>query len=179
MANQGLTANTQTTLLENEGNQLVGIHNVTRDGQYMGTMKVGTGATLRQVAVNVPLESAYQPGVILDERQVGEHYELDVEFVEQTLQNLGVLFDASNAAGMNTAYVGVRNRLATKSQWCIYTTGPDGKNRRWTFYRAWVHPRGDTNIGHPTEVANVPLTLVISKDNTRPESACFWEVTDY
>jgi hypothetical protein len=179
MATQGLTANTQTTLQENEGNQLVGIHNVTADGQYMGSMKVGTGATLRQIAVNVPLESAYQPGVILDERQVGEHYELDCEFVEQPLANLRILFDTGQAAGASKLTVGKRSRLATKRQWCIYTEGPDGKNRCWTFYRAWVHPRGDVNIGHPTEVANVPVTLIISPDNTRPDTDCFFEVRDY
>lgn len=179
MAIQGLTANTQTTLQENVGNQLVGIHNVTRDGQYMGTMKVGTGATLRQIPTNVPLESAYQPGVILDERQVGERYELDLEFVEQTLQNLITLFDNNGVASPTFASFGQRNRLATKSQWCIYTEGPDGKNRRWTFYRAWVHPRGDVNIGHPTEVANIPVTLVIAPDNTRPDNSNLYEISDY
>jgi hypothetical protein len=177
MANQGLTANTQTTLQENEGNQLVGIHNVTRDGAYLGSMKTGTGATLRQVSVNVPLESAYHPGEILDERQVGEHYELDMEFVEQTMENLRMLLDAQGLNSSARSTFGARNRLASKAQWCI-TTGPDGKNRRWTFYRAWVRPRGDVNIGHPTEIANVPVTLIISADNTRPESEQFFEVTD-
>ena len=176
---QGLTANTQPTLQENADNQLVGIHNVTRDGAYMGAMKTGTGATLRQVAVNVPIESAYSPGEILDERQVGEHYELDAEFVEQTFQNIQVLFDTQQASGINTIYIGKRNRLASKSQWCIYTEGPAGKNRCWTFYRAWVHPRGDVNIGHPTEIANVPVTLIISADKTRPEGSQFYEVRDY
>ena len=179
MAIQGLTANTQTTLQENEGNQLVGIHNVTRDGAYLGSMKAGTGATLRQVAVNVPIESAYHPGDIMDERQVGEHYEMDMEFVEQTFANLGLLFDVGTTGGINTMLVGVRSRLASKAQWCVYTTGPDGKNRRWTFYRCWVRVRGDVNKGHPTEIANVPVTLMISRDNTRPDSACFYEVTDY
>jgi hypothetical protein len=175
---QGLTANVQPTYQINEGNQLVGIHNITRDGAYMGAIKVGTGATLRQVVVNVPIEAAQYPGEILDERQVGEHYELDCEFVEQTPENIRILLDAQGINSAARSTYGKRNRLATKSQWCVYTEGPDGKNRCWTFYRAWVHPK-DANIGHPTEVANVPVTLIISADRTRPENAQFFEVRDY
>jgi len=184
MATQGLTANTQPSLAQNEGNFLVGIHNITKDGVYVGAIKVGTGATLRQVATNVDVESGFNPGEILNRRQMGEHYELDVEFIEQTLENLYILFDFQQGpvivpGGHAFLPIGNRKRTATMAQWCIYTEGPDGRNRRWTFFRAFVQPRGDVNIGHPSEVANVPVTLIITADRNYPASSQFGRVDDY
>lgn len=183
MPTQGIDANTQPSLQVNEGNYLVGIHNVTKDGAYMGGVKVNTGATLRQVAANVDIESATYPGNILGRRQMGEHYELDIEFVEQTTENLRTLLDnqapAIGSPDINLLPLGNRNRLATMSQWCIYTEGPNGKTRRWTFFRAFVQPRGDINIGHPGEIANAPMTLVICPDRNYPTEMQFGRIDEY
>lgn len=182
MPTQGLDANSQPTLDVDEGNQLVGIHNITRNGTYMGAVKIGTGANLRQIASNVEIGSATYPGQILNRRQMGESYELDAEFIEQTLENLYILFDLTEGpvshpqSGMLP--IGARKRLATMSQWCIFTEGSNGLMRRWTFFRAFVQPRGDVNIGHPVDIANVPVTLVITADRNYPRGVQFGRVED-
>jgi len=169
MSNSYDGVNPQPTLLVNEGNFCAGIHNVVVDGSYVGAVRTGTGATMRMVANDIPIEAAQYPGEILGIRQMGDHYELDIELIEATADNYRLMLGtAVNSVDPGVMLLGRRARLGAKRFVQIYTDGPNGALRRWSFYAAIVKPRGDFTIGHPGEFANIPLTLVLTPDRNMP-----------
>lgn len=173
------TAQTQPSLIVNEGNFIAGIHNITVDGQYVGAIKAGTGATMRMVPADLPIEAAQYPGEVLGMRQMGEHYEIDVELVEATRENYALLLDQKGYQISRLFALGKRNRVATKHFVVIYVDGPDGYQRRWSLFSVFFRPRGDFNIGSPTEFSNIPLTMVLTPDRNYPEASQFGQFEDY
>lgn len=159
----------QPTLLVNESNFCAGIHNITVDGMYVGAVRAGTGATLRQIPADITIEAAQYPGQTLGVRQLGETYEIDVELIEATADNYRlVLNNAISSIDPRVMLLGRRNRIAPKHQVQIYSDGPEGRLRRWTFYSVIFRPRGDMTIAHSREFANIPVTMVLTPDRNMP-----------
>lgn len=158
-------------------NVIVGIGDFKIDGTSIGSTFGGVTITKEVEIFEKMVDQQLNP---VGMNKVRETYRVSTEVAETALAQLKVLWDVPNSveagATTNTLSLGTETSVTYKTLE-FYGKSPEGYDRKFYVYRAFITEVGDTVLAKD-DITRVPITFTIYADTTKPTDSQLGYIED-